>query len=155
VGYATHFAMRLQLYAFGGGVRELLPPRPVAGGDEAGVWFAGHAAEAEAVMEQKRRFLAEHGSRWPATTSGWEAARGQIGEALEAFPLVAGALLAAGIPPEPGFLGLDAAMLKASLRWANRIRSRYTVLDFLEGQGRLDDTIDGVLLSEPGRTGAA
>jgi hypothetical protein len=51
----------------------------------------------------------------------------------------------AGIPPQPGFLGLDAATLRASLRWANRIRPRYTVLDFLEGQGRLDEAIEAVL----------
>src|ERR1035441_10004779 len=30
VGYATHFAMRLQRYAFGGDIRELAPPRPIA-----------------------------------------------------------------------------------------------------------------------------
>ena len=34
VGYATHFAMRLQLHAFGGGSRELAVPRPLVAGDE-------------------------------------------------------------------------------------------------------------------------
>ena len=38
------------------------------------------------------------------------------------FPLVAEALSATSIPTEPGFLGLDAATLEATFRWANRIR---------------------------------
>jgi hypothetical protein len=64
------------------------------------------------------------------------------------FPLIAEALSVARIPSEPGFLDLDASTLKATFRWANRIRARYTVLDFLEGQGRLDEAIDAVLSPE-------
>jgi glycerol-1-phosphate dehydrogenase [NAD(P)+] len=146
VGYATHFAMRLQVYAFGGGIRELIPPRPIASdGDDARVWFTGHDGQVEAVMAEKRRFVDEHAPAWPATASRWEAAQEQIREATRPFPLVAEALLAAGIPSEPGFIGLDTETLKVTFRWANRIRSRYTVLDFLEGQGRLADAIDSVL----------
>ena len=77
--------------------------------------------------------------------------REQIGEAMGVFPLVADALSVARIPSEPGFFGLDAATLKATFRWANRIRARYTVLDFLEGQGRLDEAI-GAALSPEGPT---
>jgi len=65
------------------------------------------------------------------------------------FPLIAEALAIARIPSEPGFLGLDVATLGATFRWANRIRSRYTVLDFLEGQGRLDEAVDAMLSSRP------
>ena len=149
VGYATHFAMRLQRYAFGGDIRELAPPRPIApDGDDARSWFTGHGAEVDAVMEEKRRFLGEHASAWPATPSRWEAVQEQIGEAMGVFPLIAEALSVARIPSEPGFLGLDASTLKATFRWANRIRARYTVLDFLEGQGRLDEAIDAVLSPE-------
>ena len=149
VGYATHFVMRLQRYAFGGGIQELSTPRPViADGHEARSWFAGHEAEVDAVLDEKRRFLAGHGSAWPETPSRWEAVREQIGEAMGVFPLVADALSVARIPSEPGFLGLDAATLKATFRWANRIRARYTVLDFLEGQGRLDEAIDAALSPE-------
>jgi hypothetical protein len=68
---------------------------------------------------------------------------------MDVFPLVAEALLAASIPSEPGFLGLDAATLEATFRWANRIRARYTVLDFLEGQGRLDEAIGAMFSSGP------
>jgi hypothetical protein len=65
------------------------------------------------------------------------------------FPLISKALSVARIPSEPGFLGLDAQTLRATFRWANRIRARYTVLDFLEGQERLDAAIDGMFPPVP------
>ncbi len=147
VGYATHFAMRLQRFALGGGVPVLTLPRPIVAGDDARLWFAGHAAEVDAVMEEKRRYLREHASAWPATESQWGALQEQAAEGMRLFPVVAEALLAARIPSEPGFLELDAATLKTTFRLANRLRSRYTVLDFLEGQGRLDEAIEAVLPS--------
>jgi len=148
VGYATHFAMRLQRFAFGGGLPVLTAPRIVTtNGDDARFWFAGHAVEVEGVMEEKRRYLREHASAWPATVSQWETLQKQAAEAMRVFPVVAEALLAARIPSEPGFLSLDAATLKTTFRLANRLRSRYTVLDFLEGQGRLEEAIDAILPS--------
>lgn len=146
VGYATQFAMRLQQYAFGGTVLELASPRPIAAGsDDAASWFAGHGAEVAAVIEEKRRFLNENASRWPTTVSEWESVQASLREAMGVFPLVARALLTAGIPDDPGYLGLDTPTLKTTFRVANRIRSRYTVLDFLEGQGRLVEAIDAVI----------
>jgi glycerol-1-phosphate dehydrogenase [NAD(P)+] len=145
VGYATHFAMRLQRFAFGGGVVALAAPRLVGDGDGTGPWFAGHEADVRAVMGEKRRFVSEHRSAWPTSRSQWRAVQARATESMRLFPLVAGALSAAGIPSQPGFLDIDGATLKTTFRWANRIRSRYTVLDFLEGQGRLDEAIDGIL----------
>jgi hypothetical protein len=142
--------MRLQRFAFGGGVSVLTPPRPVvADGEDARLWFAGHAVEVDAVMEEKRRYLREHGSAWPATLSQWEALQAQAAEAMRVFPVVSKALLAAGIPSDPGFFDLDTATLKTTFRLANRLRSRYTVLDFLEGQGRLEEAIDDAFPSPP------
>jgi len=150
VGYATHFAMRLQRYAFGGGISELAPPSPITPeGDEARSWYSGHSAEVDAVMEEKVRFLGEHACAWPTTSSRWQAVQDQIGEAMAVFPLISKALSVARIPSEPGFLGLDAQTLRATFRWANRIRARYTVLDFLEGQERLDAAIDGMFPPVP------
>jgi glycerol-1-phosphate dehydrogenase [NAD(P)+] len=146
VGYATHFAMQLQLHAFGGAVAELVPPRPPgAGGEAVRTLFAGHDSQVETVIEQKRRYLADNASKFPTTQAGWQAVQESVGEAMVVFPIVAKALSVAGIPAEAGFLGLDARTLKTSFRWANRIRPRYTVLDFLEGQGRLEDAIDAVV----------
>ncbi|MGO8722733.1 MAG: sn-glycerol-1-phosphate dehydrogenase [Acidimicrobiales bacterium] len=147
VGYATQFTMRLQQYAFGGGIEELVLPRPLAPeGEEARAFYVGHDEQVEAVLGGKRQFLAEHSSTWPKTPSDWESVRGLLGKTMEVFPLVAGALAVAGIPAEPGYLGFDTATLKTSFRWANLIRSRYTVLDFLEGQGRLDEAIEAVFV---------
>lgn len=149
VGYATRFAMGLQSYAFGGAVSEVVEPRPVGPeGDEVRSLFIGHDAEVDAVMEQKHQFLTEHATAWPATVADWEAARGQLAAPTSVFSLVGAALSTAGIPPEPGFLGLDEKTLKKSFRWANRIRPRYTVLDFLEGQGLLGEAIDSVVGGE-------
>jgi glycerol-1-phosphate dehydrogenase [NAD(P)+] len=148
VGYATGFAMRLQLYGFGGGLGELCPPRTPAWGDEEmRRLFAGHDTQVDDVMEQKRQFLAENASKWPTTQARWAAVKERVGEPVAVFPTVAEALSIAGIPSEPGFLDLDAATLRTCFRWANRIRPRYTVLDFLEGQGRLDDAIDDLFPS--------
>jgi hypothetical protein len=36
-------------------------------------------------------------------------------------------------------------MLRAGLRYGGRLRSRYTVVDFLEGQGLLDEALDSVV----------
>ncbi len=150
VGYATHFAMRLQRYAFGGGIRELASPLPIAlDGADTRSWFTGHGTQVDAVLDDKRRFLGEHAPAWPATPSRWKAVQQKVGATMDVFPLVAEALLAASIPSEPGFLGLDAATLEATFRWANRIRARYTVLDFLEGQGRLDEAIGAMFSSGP------
>jgi glycerol-1-phosphate dehydrogenase [NAD(P)+] len=146
VGYATHFAMALQQYAFGGSVGELVSPRPIGpDGEDARSWYAGHGAQVDALMDEKRRFVIANASSWPATSSQWEAVRNKVTETMSVFPLVAGALSLAGIPAGQGFLGFDAATLRATFRWANRIRSRYTVLDFLEGQEKLDQAIDATV----------
>ena len=50
-----------------------------------------------------------------------------------------------GIPSEPGFLGIDERELRATFRFASRLRARYTVIDFLEGQELLGHAIDAVL----------
>ncbi len=148
VGYATHFAMRLQRFALDGSVAKLTAPRPVPDGAEAGApgsWFAGHGAEVRAVMDEKRRFASDHESAWPRTAAAWRAARAQAGTAMDLFGLVTAALDAARIPAEPGFLGLDRATLETTFRVANRIRARYTVLDFLEGQDRLGEAVEAAL----------
>lgn len=153
VGYATHFAMGLHRYAFGGGVRRLGSPGPIPlEADDASPWFAGHRTEVDAVMNEKLRFLREHAGSWPRTAARWEAVQDRLGEAIRVFPLVTEALLAANIPFATGFLGLDGATLETTFRSANRMRSRYTVLDFLEGQDRLAEAIDAVL---PSGSGAA
>ena len=146
VGYATHFAMRLQEFAFGGSVPDLRPPLlPGPHGDEENEWLTGHAAEVGAVLEEKRRWQLENQLHWPVTARQWDAVQRRSVEAMQVFPLVESALLAAGIASEPGFLGLDAATLRMTFRLASRMRARYTTLDFLEGQDKLGEAIDAVV----------
>jgi len=150
VGYATHFAMRLQRWALGGGLGGLRAPRPIEHADELErVFFVNHANEVDAVLEDKRAFTAGHGGHWPRSEAAWQAVRDHAAEAMEVFPLVAGALLTAEIPDQPGFLDLDAATLKMTFHLANRMRARYTVLDLLEGQGRLEEAIGDLLSPAP------
>src|SRR5665213_1841894 len=147
VGYATHFALRLQEWALAGdhiGV-PTLPRAPEPESDEARSWFAGHLLEVEAVMEEKQSFSSSHEKAWPRSAPSWAAVLAGTEGARSVAPLVHAALHAAEIPDTPGFLDLDAEMLSATFRFANRIRARYTVIDFLEGQGLLDEGVASVL----------
>jgi glycerol-1-phosphate dehydrogenase [NAD(P)+] len=141
VGYATHFAMRLQRFAYGGGLTGLRRPQPAADplGPDARAWLGEPTGDLLAAVEEKRRFTAAVPANWPATEEAWRGIRTALAEALSVFPRVAQALEAAGIPGEPGFLGIDAELLRATFRHATRLRGRYTVIDLLEGQRRLDD----------------
>jgi glycerol-1-phosphate dehydrogenase [NAD(P)+] len=146
VGYATRFAMRLQRFAFGGGVGELR--RPVLVGDplgaEARAWLGEPSAEIVAAVDEKQRFIAAAPDQWPVA-GDWEAVRARIAPALEGLATVEKALDEARIPVSPGYLGVDEATLRATFRFASRLRARYTVIDLLEGQGLLDDAIEAML----------
>jgi glycerol-1-phosphate dehydrogenase [NAD(P)+] len=150
VGFATRFAIRLQRFAFGGGVSALAPPLPYEPFDSAAREWLGEPTPAliEATAE-KQRFLAEGAARWPASER-WEELREALAPALEVSVAVEAALDVAGIPAEPSLLGLDAEMLRAGFRYGNRLRGRYTTVDFLEGQGALEEALDAAT-SEPGR----
>jgi glycerol-1-phosphate dehydrogenase [NAD(P)+] len=156
VGYATHFAMGLQRFAYGGGVPVLGQPGGIrAAWDEDATAWLGEPGEAlREVMVAKRRFLAEQAAHWPEGGERWGQIRAQLAEsALAIFPRVERALTLAKIPAEAGFLALDAATLRATFRQANRLRARYTVLDFLEGQGLLERALDAVLPGGPEAAG--
>jgi glycerol-1-phosphate dehydrogenase [NAD(P)+] len=142
VGYATRFAMRLQRFAFGGGVSELRLPvveqlLTVGARD----WLGEPTPEIVAAVEEKRRFVSELG-HWPASAVDWDAVRSELAPALALFDAVDRALTLAGIPAEAGYLGVDEAVLRATFRYSNRLRARYTTVDFLEGQGLLEQAIE-------------
>jgi len=148
VGYATAFAMRLQRFAFGGGVR--LPRRPQVLADpldeHARRWLGQPPPDVIAAVAEKQRMIASVPASWPDEEARWAALRARLEPSLERFDAVAAALRSAGIPDrEPGYLGIDADMLRAGLRYGARLRSRYTVVDFLEGQGVLEQALDAAL----------
>jgi glycerol-1-phosphate dehydrogenase [NAD(P)+] len=146
VGYATRFAMRAHRFAFGGGVpslaRPVPPPDPLGPG--AREWLGDPSAEIIAAVQEKERFAADL-EHWPDGAAGWESVRRRIGPALELFGDVERALTRAGIPSGPGYLDIDERMLRATFRYASRLRARYTVLDLLEGQGALDEAIESMI----------
>jgi glycerol-1-phosphate dehydrogenase [NAD(P)+] len=148
VGYATHFAMRLQRFAFGGGLglprRPQLSAEPLDGAARA--WLGEPSPEILAAVAEKQRSIASVPAGWPDEEARWAAVRAHLAPSLESFDAVADALRRAGIPDlEAGYLGIDAAMLRAGLRYGGRLRSRYTVVDFLEGQGLLEQALDCAL----------
>ncbi len=147
VGYATRFAMRLQRYAFGGGLTHIREPMPVADPLGAGAreWLGEPSAEIATAVEQKCRFAARPDPGWPADPTQWARLRSQIAPALKLFDRVEAALSSVGIPAEPGYLGIDERTLRATFRYATRLRARYTVVDFLEGQGALEQALDVML----------
>jgi glycerol-1-phosphate dehydrogenase [NAD(P)+] len=148
VGYATAFAMRLQRFAFAGGVALPRRPRPVAEPLDAPAraWLGEPPPDVRAAIAEKQRTIAAVPASWPDEEGRWAALCARLAPSLQAFDVAADRLRRAGIPDrEPGYLGIDAAMLRAGLRYGGRLRSRYTVVDFLEGQGVIEDALDAAL----------
>jgi glycerol-1-phosphate dehydrogenase [NAD(P)+] len=146
VGYATRFAMRLQRFAFAGGVPVLqppvLPPDPL--GPSAREWLGEPTPEIVAAVLEKELFASSL-ENWPGNEEGWDEVCAQLARALELFDVVESALAHASIPTAPGYLDVDEPMLRATFLYASRLRARYTTLDFLEGQGMLEQAIDWML----------
>lgn len=147
VGYATHFAMRLQRYAYGGGVALPRRPQPVAEplDADARAWLGEPPPDMLAAVAEKQRLIAAVPASWPDDEGRWAQVRARLAPSLQGFDAVADALRAAGIPDRPGYLGIDARMLRAGLRYGGRLRARYTTVDFLEGQGVLEEALDWAL----------
>jgi glycerol-1-phosphate dehydrogenase [NAD(P)+] len=147
VGYATGFGMRLQRYAFGGGVPQLIAPHPAIDplGPEARVWLGEPTDELIAAVRAKQELTAAVPATWPAGQVAWDEVCEAIAGAMEPFPDVERALRQAEIPTEPGFLGITRETLEATFHHATRLRDRYTAIDFLEGQDKLDAALGAVL----------
>jgi glycerol-1-phosphate dehydrogenase [NAD(P)+] len=148
VGYATRFAIRVQRYAFGGGLPSVR--RPIAGellSPAAREWLGEPTPGIVSAVQEKQQLVTALG-HWPGTDAAWEAIVSQIAPELELFPDVERALTLSGTPAVSGYLGVDERMLRATFRYANRLRARFTVLDLLEGQGVLEQAID-VMLAGP------
>jgi glycerol-1-phosphate dehydrogenase [NAD(P)+] len=145
VGYATGFGMRLQRFAFGAGAAVPRRPEPVSEPLDAAAraWLGEPPPDVLAAVAEKQRMIAAVPASWPDDEARWAALRARLQPSLQTFDVIAEALRRAGIPDrESGYLGIDAAMLRAGLRYGGRLRSRYTVVDFLEGQGLLEQALD-------------
>jgi glycerol-1-phosphate dehydrogenase [NAD(P)+] len=147
VAYATRAMMELQRRV----LDHLGDPMtvPIGGepGDEERAWL-GSQSESEliqAVRADKRAIFDRHAAGWPPDAATLAAARTRLAAAVTGFAQVSGALDAARVPPSTGFVDVDAAMLGATLRFANRVRSRFTTLDLLEAQGHLAPAADALV----------
>ena len=148
VGYATGFAMRLQRFAFG---RDAKPPRvPVPVDDPLGAdaraWIGEPPADVLAAVAEKQRMIAAVPASWPGDERRWEELTARLRPSVDRFAEVAAELRRAGIPDrDSGYLAIGTPMLRAGLRYGGRLRARYTVVDFLEGQGLIEEALDAVL----------
>ena len=147
VGYATQFMMRV--YETLEGVERIEPPvlpdlGPAWEADVRGRWGAG-AADIVREQQSKLEWLANHGdpSRWQgmdgrALAAALEPEFGRIEATRQALAIM-------GIPNAVGEFSVTSAMLAESLTFANEVRARYTILDWLKGQGRHQGAVRQVL----------
>ncbi|MDA8291842.1 MAG: sn-glycerol-1-phosphate dehydrogenase [Actinomycetota bacterium] len=145
VGYATRVALGIQRRSIEMLGEPLVQPAGSGGGDEERTWFGEHLLALGPVRDEKQVWFAEHADGWPPGAEQVLAARERLSGVCSRFSPVDRALSGAGVPDGPGYLDVDRAMLRATFRYANRLRSRFTVLDLLECQGRLDEVLDSLL----------
>ncbi|HTW99531.1 MAG TPA: iron-containing alcohol dehydrogenase [Acidimicrobiales bacterium] len=144
VGYATGFATSLQRACIEGlGEPLLLAPGTSAPGESR--WLGVESAALEDVRSAKARAFAGYAASWPPDPAALAALGELLAGAVGLFAPVTAALERAGIPAGTGFLGVDDELLRATLRYANHLRNRFTVLDLLESQRRLEQAIDSLL----------
>ena len=120
-------------------------PNPEPLGAAAREWLGEPSPEIVAAVNESSGSSPTPSESWPDTSVAWDAVRAKLAPALEAFPVIERALLHAGIPAESGYLEVDEATLRATFRYATRLRARYTVIDFLERQGALDAGLEAML----------
>jgi len=145
VAYATGFALSIQRSALAHLGDALVRPAGGGGGPDERQWFGEQYLALGPVRDEKQVWFAEHCDGWPSGPEHVAAVRGRLEHVVSRFDTVAHALADAGIPSAAGYLGVDGAMLRATFRYANRLRSRFTALDLLECQQRLDSVLDAVL----------
>ena len=145
VGYATRFASALQDAALAGLAEPMVLTPGAGGGEDERAWFGEQYLALGPVRDDKQVWFATYGESWPPPEPERSAIERRLAGVAASFPRVRVALDTAGIPAGAGFLGVDAAMLRATFRYANRLRNRFTVLDLLESQERLEALLDEVL----------
>jgi glycerol-1-phosphate dehydrogenase [NAD(P)+] len=149
VGYATRFAIALQRAALVHLGDPLLGPAGSGGGADEHEWFGEQYVALGPVRDEKQMWFALYGDLWPGSEESVAALAERLGAVAASFDAVTRALDLAGFPPTAGYLGIDEGLLRATFRYANRLRSRFTVLDLLESQRHLEAALDEVLPSGP------
>ena len=145
VGFATRYVSALQRAALAhlGEALVAVPGARVAGED---VYLPAHDSHLERVRAEKAAAFATYRRTWPPPVDAASPAVA-LEESVALFGPVNGALEEAGIPFAVPFIGVDAPLLRGVLRFANRMRNRFSVLDLLEAQGRLTGAIEALVES--------
>ena len=145
VGYATRFAMRLQRFAFGGCIALLRSPVvPEMLGPESLEWLglptpscsppprrsAGSSPTSNAGRRPRPRGRPSEPRSHPRSSASTKSS------ARSRSPTSR---------PSLATSGSTSRTLRATFRFSNRLRARYTTVDFLEGQGALERAIDAML----------
>ncbi|MCU1490754.1 MAG: glycerol-phosphate dehydrogenase [Acidimicrobiaceae bacterium] len=144
VAYATGFVGALQRAALDGLDLPLVEV-PGAFAEDEVAWLGEGDPTLAGVREQKATAFVDYSRRWPPPAADVENLQERLVALGPLFQQVDVALARAGVPTSPGFLEVDQDMLAATLRFANRLRSRFSVLDLLESQGRLAPEVDRLL----------
>lgn len=155
VAHATATVMRLQIETLVHLDDELRWPPGRRSPDE-DPWLGELAAgeQIDSVRKEKAEMWEAFAPRWPPPAAALADARSRLGSVTDDFPLVSAALRALGVTstgrsvdPSPrrsaGF-SLDLPTLRATVRFANRMRSRFSALDLLDSQGRIDSLAAGL-----------
>lgn len=106
---------------------------------------AAVAERARAETAAKRLTRQAHAERLAVIAAAWPALRDRLSAHLMRAPAMAALLRQAGSPVEPEDIGLDHARLRATVRAARTIRSRYTILDLLHETGLTEAALDAAL----------
>jgi len=153
VAHATAIVMGLQLDALDHLDGELRsPPGRRCSGEDPWLGDLAVGGEIDALRREKAEMWEASAGRWPPPPDALAEARSRLEAVTDDFPRISAALQAIGVPsncprvastgPGPGGSAgfcLDPPTLRATVRFANRMRSRFSVLDLLDSQGRLDD----------------
>lgn len=146
VGYATRFALRLQKAALAR-IEQFAPPfvLVVEPSSDESAWLGPDNPTLKEVRSEKAHMLEATHLRTSKDEAPMTEVRALVGEAAGAFDEIDAALEDAGFPLSARFADVDEAALRATFLYANRLRSRYSVLSLLESQGALVEIVDEVL----------
>ncbi|MCL6633897.1 MAG: sn-glycerol-1-phosphate dehydrogenase [Alicyclobacillus herbarius] len=145
VGYATPWMMRF--YRRLTELDTLVEPKPRrldAAWHEWVTSFYGEGAETvESAQQRKAKWLAENHERW--TRWRLNAIHAALQPEFGWFPQVEEALSIMGLADAGERLQVDTTILRETFQHAWELRDRYTIFDFLAGQGQMDWAVQAVL----------
>lgn len=143
VGYATTLTTGVQAMALEG-LSGALVAVPGALDARAVEVLGGRDPNLVAVAAEKVAAFARYAPGWPPPAGVLAAGEQMLASAAARFATARAALARAGLA-DAAALELDRDTARLSLRYANRLRSRFTVLDLLEAQGRIEPLAEIVL----------